>query len=175
MMAQHPSDAAAVLELIRGHWRSQIVQAGVEIGVFEQFPGNTPLPVHTIAQRTGADAHLLYRLLRALASLGLLLELPERAFAISPMGRLLRRDDPRSLREMVLPEDDRPHEAAWRQPMDAMTFGSRGGIADGLVPHGFAPRLPRDASRARVFEQASASVSAFEMCACACASPRRSR
>jgi hypothetical protein len=62
-----------IFDLTFGRWRSQILYAGVALGVFDALaPGSAD------AQRLAADRHLnaplLYRLLRALASLGLLTE-----------------------------------------------------------------------------------------------------
>jgi hypothetical protein len=97
------SEAAdKVIDLIYGRWRSQILYAGVELGVFDHVVTNCSKQADAVAAETGADEKLLYRLMRALASLGLLVEDDSRGFASSAAGELLRSDHPQSLRYRVL-------------------------------------------------------------------------
>ena len=51
-----------------------------------------------LAQSCGADPEALFRLLRNLASLGLLPETRPRHFSLTPLTELLRSDHPQSLR-----------------------------------------------------------------------------
>ena len=64
-----------VLDLIFGRWRSQILYAGVALGIFDVV-GPTPQMAGDVANRLGLDATLTYRLMRALGSLELLREEP---------------------------------------------------------------------------------------------------
>ena len=57
---------------------------------------------------------LLYRLLRALASLGLLNETPGRRLNLTERGAVLRTDAPRSLRYMAMLEGGPEHWAIWK-------------------------------------------------------------
>ena len=66
--------ADKIIDLIYGRWRSQILYAGVELGVFDHLAGNRSKQADAVAAEIGADKKLLYRLMRALASLGLLVE-----------------------------------------------------------------------------------------------------
>src|SRR2546421_391201 len=66
-------DKGAVQEMIFGRWRSQILYAGVKLGVFEVL-GQKAKDAAAIAKDLTLDPALSYRLLRALASLGLLSE-----------------------------------------------------------------------------------------------------
>ena len=50
------------------------------------------------ASELAVDAGMLYRLMRALGSLELLHEDQHRTFSLTPMGELLRRDHPHTLR-----------------------------------------------------------------------------
>ena len=78
-----------VLDLIFGRWRSQILYAGVKLGVFDALR-NGPNKATVIAHELGLDPHLTYRLLRALGSLDLLSEDTERTFSLTEAGELLR-------------------------------------------------------------------------------------
>ena len=84
---------AKVIDLIFGRWRSQILYAGVKLGVFDALASSLGNAV-SVASALGVDAGLLYRLMRALGSLGLLHEEPSRTFSLTPMGELLCRDHP---------------------------------------------------------------------------------
>jgi Dimerisation domain len=54
-------------ELIFGRWRSQILYAGVKLGVFDAL-GDGSKTSSDIAEVLGLDSALTYRLLRAFAS-----------------------------------------------------------------------------------------------------------
>ncbi len=101
------------MDLIYGRWRSQILYAGVKVGVFEAI-GCQPKTSAAIAHELDLDPALLYRLLRALASLGLAKELPDQNFANSQAGELLRSDHPLSLRGLALLVEGPEHYAIWR-------------------------------------------------------------
>jgi hypothetical protein len=69
-------DTAAdqVMDLIFGRWRSQILAAGTELGVFDRLDKRKAKTAQTLAAEVDADPTLLYRLLRAQAAIGLLEE-----------------------------------------------------------------------------------------------------
>lgn len=101
-----------VLDLIFGRWRSQILYAGVKLGVFEALCDG-PKKAAAVARELGLDPQLSYRLLRALGSLGLLSENTERTFALTATGELLRSDHPQTLRGVTLLEEGPEHYALW--------------------------------------------------------------
>jgi len=92
---------AKVIDLIFGRWRSQILYAGVKLGVFDAL-ASSPRSAVNVASELNVDAGMLYRLMRALGSLELLTEDNNRTFSLPPMGELLRRDHPHTLRGMTL-------------------------------------------------------------------------
>src|SRR5215207_6076909 len=102
-----------VIDLIFGRWRSQILYAGVKLGVVDALAGRAASAA-TVAEQLGLDAGLLYRLMRALGSLGLLREDGQRTFTLTPAGELLREDHPQSLRGMTLLEEGPEHYALWK-------------------------------------------------------------
>jgi hypothetical protein len=71
----------------------------VELGVADHL-ADGPRRVEDLAERTGAHAPSLCRVLRALASYGLFEETSRGCFALTPMADLLRRDHPFSLRDL---------------------------------------------------------------------------
>jgi len=101
---------AKVLELIFGSWRTQILYAGVQLGVFEAL-GRGRASADQLARALQVDARLLYRLLRALGSLALVHEDPHQCFTLTPLGAVLLRDHPQSLRSLTLLEAGPEHTA----------------------------------------------------------------
>jgi predicted transcriptional regulator len=96
-------------------WSSQTLCAGAELGVFDCLSRDGARTADDIAAETGLDPTLLYRLLRALASLGLLNETPGRHFNLTERGAVLRTDAPGSLRYMAMLEGGPEHWAIWKR------------------------------------------------------------
>ena len=71
--------SSQVMDLIFGRWRSQILSAGTELGVFDHLENRRAKTAETLATELGAAPSLLYRLLRAQAAIGLLEEDGSRA------------------------------------------------------------------------------------------------
>ena len=64
-------------------WSSQTLCAAAELGVFDCLSRDGTRTANDVAAETGLDPTLLYRLLRALAALGLLHETPGRHFNLT--------------------------------------------------------------------------------------------
>jgi hypothetical protein len=64
-MATEQEAVPAVLDLMTGRWRSQVLHAGVALGIYDALSVSQSLPAKTIAAEIGADEALLYRLMRA--------------------------------------------------------------------------------------------------------------
>jgi hypothetical protein len=152
------SEYENVTDIIFGRWKSQILYAGVKLGVFD-IVSSEPMSESEIAKKLALDPTLLYRLLRALASIGVLKEDQGRRFSITSMGKLLRRDDPQTLRGVALLEEGPEHYAIWKH----LTAMVKDGKQDGFVRE-FGQRIFEYAvehpSYADVFNQAMNSYSA---------------
>lgn len=86
--------------LVDGFRVTQTIYAAVELGIPELL-ADAERDVDDLAAASGADASALYRLLRALASLGVLHETDGRRFSLTELGRPLRSDVPGSLHGWV--------------------------------------------------------------------------
>ena len=153
--------ADKVIDLIYGRWRSQILYAGVELGVFDHVARNRSKQAEAVAAEMGANAKLLYRLMRALASLGLLVEDESRGFVASETGDLLRSDHLQSLRYRVLAAEGPEHYAIWKHLPDIV----RDGRQDGFIREFGAPAFEyaRTNSRyRRTFDQGMTGHSAIQ-------------
>jgi predicted O-methyltransferase YrrM len=76
---------------------TQLIHVAATLGVADFLRGG-PKSCHELAAALGVDPEALYRVLRALASLGIFEETNPRRFALTAMAELLRSDVPGSLR-----------------------------------------------------------------------------
>jgi SAM-dependent methyltransferase len=145
-----PSVRERLTSLITGCWTTQVIHEAVRLNLPDRLAAG-PESADALAAACHVDAEALNRLMRALASLGLLEHLGERRFGLTPEGATLRRDAPDSLRGIAMHWGDRQ----WR------SFGLLGeAIATGKpqVAEGF-ENLQRDPQAAAVFNRAMAEQS----------------
>lgn len=90
------ASAETLGRLITGAQVSQAIHVAATLGVADLLAAG-PRGSEELAAETGAHAASLYRLLRALAAVGVFREDEEKRFALTPLGELLRRDVPGSL------------------------------------------------------------------------------
>src|SRR4030095_14580176 len=88
--------AAALMRLTNGYQVSQAIHVAAELRLAD-FIGGEPGNADEIAPRVGAHAGSLYRLLRALSTVGIFREIDDKRFVGSPVSDLLRTDHPRSM------------------------------------------------------------------------------
>ena len=93
-----PADTptAALLRLANGYQISQALHVAAELRLADRI-GEVPVAAADLAPQVGAHPQSLYRLLRALATVGIFRETDDRRFAASPMSELLRTDHPQSI------------------------------------------------------------------------------
>jgi hypothetical protein len=106
------SPSAALLRLVNGYQVTQAIRTAVELGVADLL-AEGPRASDDLAAAAGAHPATLYRLLRALASVGVLREEPERRFALTPMGACLRSDAREPLGEWAAFVGRPYHFAVW--------------------------------------------------------------
>jgi hypothetical protein len=147
---EQETPAAVLGRMIGGGVLTQLVYVAVKLGVPELLREG-PRPADALAAATGAEPRTLYRLLRALASLGVLIEDDRRRFALAPAGELLRDGVPGSLRGSALFHGE---------PWCWQAFGGLlGGVQSGTTPFlhvhgaGFFDYLARHADAAEAFHE----------------------
>ena len=92
---------ATLLQMMTGYWTSQAVYVCAKLGIADQLVDG-PRTAAELAITAGADAAALHRLLRALASVGVLAETRAGQFALTPLGALLRSGTPDSMRALAI-------------------------------------------------------------------------
>ena len=90
--------SAELMRLINGYQVSQALHAAAALGVADHLKDG-PRPSDVLARACGAHPASLYRLLRALAAVGVFHETEGRQFSLTPLGRCLTGDAPGSRRD----------------------------------------------------------------------------
>jgi hypothetical protein len=87
----HPGEAPAaeLRRLVNGYQVSQAIHVAATLGIADRLAGG-PCGSDELAVATGTDPGALYRLLRALASVGVFTELDDRRFELTAVGQHLR-------------------------------------------------------------------------------------
>lgn len=90
-----------LLEMISGNWVSQSVYAAAKLGIPDLLKDGSQ-NIDDLTQATGADAQSLYRLMRALASVGVFTEVEDKCFQVTPVGECLQTENSNSLRALTI-------------------------------------------------------------------------
>ncbi|GIM86911.1 methyltransferase [Salinispora arenicola] len=92
--------SAELMEQMTGFYVSRAIFLATDLGMIDQLAREPGTGV-AVAEKLGADPHAVTRLLRLLASAGMLVQQPDGRFVLSDKGQLLRSDVPDSLRDVV--------------------------------------------------------------------------
>src|SRR5215469_12961485 len=101
MQAHEPPPPAQMVLLLGGFRISQALYAAAVLGVADQLVAG-PVLAEVLAERAGAHAPSLYRLLRTLASVGVFTEPEPGVFALTPLGQTLTSGQPGSMRDVAI-------------------------------------------------------------------------
>jgi hypothetical protein len=100
-MAQAERASVALMRLLRGYQVSQAIHVAAVLGIADHLAAG-PRSSDDLALAVGAHPDALYRLLRALAAVGVLSEGQDSAFSLTPLGGLLRADSPEPARDWAV-------------------------------------------------------------------------
>lgn len=89
--------AQQVFQMLAGKSVSQALSVAADLGIADVLT-DAPKSVEELAAATSTHAPSLYRLLRALASIGIFAEIEDRRFTLTPLAVCLRSDAPDSIR-----------------------------------------------------------------------------
>ncbi len=112
----------AVLQMIGGYWIARILYVVTDLGIADLID-ERPRPTVELADATGVHPRALYRVLRALAGVGIFTEDEAGNFHLTPVGATLRRTAPDSMRAMVLSELGGEHFDAWTNLAQSVKTG----------------------------------------------------
>ena len=150
-----------VMDLIFGRWRSQVLSAGTELGVFDHLDKRKAKTAKTLAGELDTNPTLLYRLLRAQAAIGLVEEDSSSGFVLTDEGELLRSDHPQSLKPMARLEEGPQHYALWKHLPAMVRDGKQNAFVREFGRMAF-DHAREDQDYAERFKQAMTSYSAVQ-------------
>ncbi|WP_314251525.1 methyltransferase [Streptomyces kutzneri] len=150
---QHtPQPAMRLRELVFGAACAAAVRAAARLAVADAL-GESPATAAELALAVDSEPLPLQRLLRALSCYGIFAETEDGKFVHTEMSRLLREDDPHSLRYIALWCTEPWTWQAWPRLDDAVRSG--GSVFHELYGKGFFDYLHQDAHEsAHVFNRA---------------------
>ena len=107
--------------LITGYWVSQGIFVAAKLKLADHLASGA-LSAVELARRVDCDSGALYRLLRALASMGIFSEDGEGRYSLTPIAEYLRSDSPDSQWASALVEAEIQH-AAWSELLHSIKTG----------------------------------------------------
>ena len=125
MSAQKPQPEAPQVEMLRiisSFWISRVVFVVAKLGIPDHLKTG-PKTAEELASATDTHAPSLFRLLRALVSVGILAGDTENRFALTPLSETLVTDAPGSLRWFAISELGQEHYPAWGNLLHSVRTG----------------------------------------------------
>lgn len=154
---QQPPPSARLLEMIFGFALSRSIAVAAQFGVADLLKDG-PKTADELAQAIGAHPRSLYRMLRALAGVGIFAEGADGRFSLTPLSELLRSDAPESLRAFAAMMADAVNFETWAQLPYSVETGKP------AFPHKFGMPwfawLGQNPAEGKVFHDAMTSLSA---------------
>ena len=92
-----PDPSAELMQMINSYQVSQALHVAATLGVADQLKAGSK-PYDVVARTCGAHPASLYRLLRALAAVGVFHETNNKEFSLTPLGTCLTSEAPGSRR-----------------------------------------------------------------------------
>jgi O-methyltransferase domain/Dimerisation domain len=111
----------ALLQLTSGYWISQSIYVAAKLGIADLLRDG-PQTCEELASATGTDGPSLYRVMRALASVGVFAERDGGRLALTPTAELLRSGEPGSMRALAIMLGEESYRA-WGELMHSVKTG----------------------------------------------------
>lgn len=90
-----------LIQRATAYWESRLLYVAAKLGLADHLASG-PLTADALATTTGMHAPSLYRVMRTLASMGVLTEGPGHRFALTPLGESMKREAPGSAWATIL-------------------------------------------------------------------------
>ena len=116
------SPQAVLIRMTHGYCEAKALQVAAELGIADLIAENSET-ADQLSQIVGVHSDSLYRLLRALASLGIFKEISDSHFENTPLSEAIRADVPGSVRDLVIMRPLDGFLLAWNKLMDVVRTG----------------------------------------------------
>jgi hypothetical protein len=140
--------------MITGYWHSQAIYAAAKFGIADLLAAGA-CSVDDLAQQTSTDPDALYRLLRALASVGIFSEGPPRQFSLTSLAEPLQSNVPGSKRALALMACDEQFQA-WSEIVYSIQTGKK--AFDKVFGQPVFDYLAKNQEKAQVFDAAMVGI-----------------
>ena len=141
-------------QMITGYWISKSIYAAAKFGIADLLTDG-PRSIADLAAATNTRPDLLYRLLRALASVGVFAENDGGNFSLTPLADLLREDVPGSQKALVLMMGDDQFRA-WANLTDTVQTGEN--AYEAVFGKPVFDHIAEHPEKARIFDAAMTGV-----------------
>ena len=119
------SPLEAILPFITGQWLARSLYVVAKLGVADLL-ADGQRSVDQLAETTRMHSNSLYRVIRALASVGFFTEIKPRHFELTPLGEALKTDAPGALRSTVLTLTGQWQWKSWGEILYCVQTGQTG-------------------------------------------------
>lgn len=122
-MSDTPAPTAGDLYRLAGGYQvTRAIAAASELGIPDLLRDG-PRAADDLARAAGAHTPSLYRLLRALATIDIVIEREGRIFELAPLGQFLRSDHPQTMAPWIANSTQPYFQDAWGHLVDAVRTG----------------------------------------------------
>jgi ubiquinone/menaquinone biosynthesis C-methylase UbiE len=150
-----PPPSLAMIQLITSFWVLRAIYIAAKLGIADLLKDESKT-IGELAEATGSHLPSLYRLLRALASVGIFAEEKQGRFAMTPLGATLQTDVSGSLRAWVNVQLGEEHYRAWGDPMQTVQTGES--AFHNVFGMGVWEYRARNPEHAKLFDKAMANL-----------------
>lgn len=156
-----PSPQEQMNRMLTGYWISQALYAAAKLGIADLVKDG-PRTTDDLASTTKTHAPSLYRLLRALASVGVFTDIGQGQFALTPLAECLRSNVPGSQRALAIMNGEEQYRA-WGDLLYSVQTGKTAFDKQYGMP--IFEFLSKNAEQAKVFDAAMVGVHGRETAA----------
>ncbi len=149
-----PMPRELMQRMMTGYWISQAIYVAAKLRLADRL-ADGPQPIAVLAEATGTHNQTLYRLLRALASVGIFAEDGPGNYGLTPTAELLRSDVPGSLWSMAILMGEE-HYHAWGGLLESVRTGKT--AFDRLFGKPIFAYLTENPEKARIFDAAMTAI-----------------
>jgi len=147
--------SAAMIQMMTGFWVSRAIYVAAKLGIADLLKDG-PKATDELVKTTRSHGPSLYRVLRALASIGILAEDDQGRFALTPLSDTLRTDVSGSLRAWINMQSGEENYRAWGDLMHSVQTG------ESAFDHVFGMKVwqyrAQHPESAKIFDEAMASL-----------------
>ena len=155
--ARGAQPAQVILHMLNGEWIAQAIAVAATLGIADLL-ADGPKNAEQLASAASTHADSLYRLLRALSSVGVFAETDDGRFTLTPLAECLRSDAGNSMRNMARMRALPFVRQSWSELLQSVRTGESGmkQVYGTVNPFGYLSEHPEDA---KVFDDAMTEIS----------------